>query len=114
LNGFLFDENLPRGLTFTPSLSTTHSTSLGISPSDTALCTYGREHSLAIVTKDADFSARIMFGSPPPWIVHLRIGNLRLATYDRALAKLWPSVEALSPAHKLVCVYEDRIESFSG
>jgi len=67
---------------------------------------------LVVVTKDADFSNRIMLSAPPPWIVHLRFGNLRLAAFHALLAKMWPHVEALLPAHKLVCVYSDRVEAF--
>lgn len=112
MNGFLLDENLPQRLTFTPSLPITRSATLGISPSDTLLWEYGRANGLAIVTKDSDFSHRIMLSTPPPWIVHLRFGNLRLKDFHALLAKMWPHVEALLPAHKLVCVYADRIESF--
>jgi predicted nuclease of predicted toxin-antitoxin system len=112
LKGFLFDENLPRRLTFRPSLPVIYSTSLGVSPSDTALWKHGRDQSLVIVSKDADFSDRIMLASPPPWIVHLRFGNLRRVDYHALLAKMWPRVEALLPASKLICVYADRIESF--
>jgi predicted nuclease of predicted toxin-antitoxin system len=112
LKGFLFDENLPRRLRFTPSLPVILSTSLGVSPSDTTLWNHGRDHLLAIVTKDADFSDRIMLTSPPPWIVHLRFGNLRRNDLHSLLAKMWPHIEALLPSHKLICVYRDRIESF--
>ncbi len=112
MNGFLLDENLPRRLTFTPSLPVVFSTSLGDSPSDTALWSYGREHTLVIVTKDADFSDRIMQAAPPPWIVHLRFGNLRRNDFHSLLARMWPGIEALLPDHKLICVYRDRIESF--
>jgi predicted nuclease of predicted toxin-antitoxin system len=112
LNGFLLDENLPQGLMFVPSLPITHSSSLGVSPSDTHLWEHARAHRLVIITKDADFSHRIMLSTPPPWIVHLRFGNLRLKEFHALLAKMWPHVEALLPAHKLVCIYSDRIESF--
>ena len=112
MNGFLFDENLPRRLTFTPSLPLLFSTSLGASPSDEMLWSHGRERSLVIVTKDADFSDRIMLAAPPPWIVHLRFGNLRRKDFHTLLAKMWPHIEALLPTHKLICVYRDRIESF--
>jgi predicted nuclease of predicted toxin-antitoxin system len=112
LNGFLLDENLPRRLTFTPSLPITHSDALGVRPSDTLVWEHARTHALAIITKDADFSHRIMLSTSPPWIVHLRFGNLRLRDYHALLAKIWPSIEALLPAHKLVCVYSDRLESF--
>jgi predicted nuclease of predicted toxin-antitoxin system len=112
LTGFLFDENLPRRLTFTPSLPAILSVPLGKRVSDTMVWNHCRNHLLAIVTKDADFSDRIMQETPPPWIVHLRFGNLRSKDYHALLAKVWPSIEALLPAHKLICVYRDRIESF--
>jgi predicted nuclease of predicted toxin-antitoxin system len=111
VTGFLFDENLPRRLTFAPSLPVTWSGTLGASPSDTAIWNHARAVGLAIVTKDADFSHRIMLATPPPWVVHLRFGNVRLAAYHALLAKLWPEVEALLPAHKLVNVYADRVEA---
>jgi predicted nuclease of predicted toxin-antitoxin system len=112
LKGFLIDENLPRRLTFAPSLPVTLSDVLGVSPSDTAIWQHARAHSLVIVTKDADFSHRIMLSTPPPWIVHLRFGNLRRKDFHALLARMWPHVEALLPAHKLICIYADRIESF--
>jgi predicted nuclease of predicted toxin-antitoxin system len=112
LNGLLLDENLPRRLTFVPSLPVTFSDSLGVSPPDSALWNHARDGSLVIVTKDADFSDRIMISVPPPWIVHLRFGNLRRKDFHALLTKMWPRVEALLPAHKLICVYRDRIEAF--
>lgn len=112
MKGFLFDENLPARLTFTPALPVVFSTSLGQRPSDAVLWDHGREHALAIVSKDTDFSDRIMLASPPPWIIHLRFGNLRRKEYHALLTKMWPRIEALLPDHKLICVYADRIESF--
>ena len=50
---------------------------------------------------------------PPPWIVHLRFGNIRREEFHRFLASVWPQIESFLPAHKLVCVYADRIEAFS-
>lgn len=112
MKGFVFDENLPRRLTFTPSLPFVFSTSLGQRPSDSTLWAHARDHALVIVSKDADFSDRIMLSAPPPWIVHLRFGNLRRNDYHTLLAKMWPHIEALLPANKLICVYADRIEAF--
>ena len=43
--------------------------------------------------------------------MHLRIGNLRRADFHVFLARVWPQIEALLPAHKLVNVYLDRIEA---
>ena len=63
------------------------------------------------MTKDADFSGRIILQTPPPWIVHLRFGNLRRREFHAVLARVWPQVEALLPTHKLVNVYPDRVEA---
>ena len=69
--------------------------------------------SRVIVTKDADFSDRILVSSPPPWIVHLRFGNMRRTEFHRFLSSVWKQVESLLPANKLICVYSDRIEAFA-
>jgi predicted nuclease of predicted toxin-antitoxin system len=111
LTGYLFDENLPRRLTFTPSLPITHATDLSASPTDTLLWEHAQAHRLAIVSKDADFSDRIMLSAPPPWVVRLAFGNLRLRDYHATLARAWPQIEALLPAHKLLIVHADRIEA---
>ena len=112
MKGFVLDENVPVRLAFQPALPVVSSTSvLGKSAEDSDLWDYAEEHSLVIVTKDADFSDRILVGAPPPWIVHLRFGNLRRRDFHRILSRMWPHVEALLPKHKLIAVYADRIEA---
>ena len=111
MTGWLLDENLPRRLTFKPSLQVLHATDLAASPTDTLLWDHARAHRLAIVSKDADFSDRIMRSGAPPWIVRLALGNLRLREYHAALARAWPHIESLLPAHKLLFVHADRIEA---
>jgi len=69
---------------------------------------------MVVVTKDADFSNRIMMSSPPPWIVHLRIGNVRRQEFHQLLQRVWPQVESLLPAHKLINVSVNRIEAIQG
>lgn len=64
-----------------------------------------------IVTRDARFSARILISAPRPWGVHLRPGNMRRRDFHALLARVWPRLEALLPDHKMVAVYEDRIEA---
>jgi len=112
VKGFLIDENLPRRLTFEPKLPVIHATDLGDSPTDTHLWQHSQLHELVIVSKDADFSDRIMLQSPPPWVVHLRFGNMRLNEFHALLQRLWPMVESRLPAHKLICLYPNRIEAF--
>lgn len=111
MKGFLFDENIPSRLIFTPSLSVISTNVLGQSPSDTMLWEYARANSFVIVTKDTDFSNRMMLSVPPPWVVHLRIGNMRKRNFHQFLASVWLQVESLLPANKLINVYIDRIEA---
>ena len=112
MNGFLFDENLPIKIQFTPSLPITHVSALGESPSDTQIWQYAKENNLVIVTKDVDFSDRLMLDLAPPKVVHLRIGNMRKRNFHLFLAKVWEQIESLCIDHKLTNVYLDRIEAF--
>lgn len=111
MKGFLFDENLPSRLKFSPSLPIVAATTVGQSPNDSALWEFARNEELVIVTKDADFSDRIIIGQPPPWVVHLRFGNLRRRDFHALLARVWPQVEQLLKTNKLVNVFADRIEA---
>jgi predicted nuclease of predicted toxin-antitoxin system len=63
-----------------------------------------------IVSKDADFSDRIITQSPPPRVVHLRFGNLGRNDFHALLARILPQIETLLKSHKLVNVFADRIE----
>ena len=109
MNGFLFDENLPINLRFTPAFPVIHV--LGEGPSDTQIWQYAKQNNLAIVTKDADFSDRLMVDAAPPKVVHLRFGNMRQRVFQAFLASVWSRIEALILDHKLIDVYQDRIEA---
>lgn len=110
MNGFLFDENLPSRLTFKPRLPVISVAEQRRSVSDTHVWELARKRRLVIVSKDADFSARIIISTPPPWVVHLRFGNMRRRDFHARLAAAWPQVEVLLKTHKLVNVYADRVE----
>ncbi len=111
MTGFLLDENLPNSLRFTPSLPVKHVRDLGPSLADTSIWTYAKEHNLVIVTKDADFSERILISEPPPKVIHLRFGNMRLVDFHAHLAKVWPRIEELLTTNKLTNIYADRLEA---
>ena len=110
MKGFLLDENLPSRLQCSPSLPVIAFSQVSRHPSDSDLWHYALRHELVIVSKDADFSDRIILQSPPPWVVHLRFGNLKRKEFHARLARAWPQIEALLKTHKLVNVYEDRLE----
>lgn len=111
MKGILLDENIPANITFIPALPVLHANELGKSISDSFLWDYAKAHEFVIVSKDADFTHRMLLASPPPWIVHLRFGNMRKREFHALLARLWPQIESLLPTHKLITVYANSIEA---
>jgi predicted nuclease of predicted toxin-antitoxin system len=110
MTGFLLDGNLPARLRFSPGLPLVPLSSVGQNPTDSQIWDFAKKRDLVIVSKDADFSDRIIANSPPPRVVHLRFGNLRRNDFHALLARVWPQVETLLETHKLVNVYADRLE----
>lgn len=78
--------------------------------SDSQVWDYAREHNLVIVTKDADFSERILLSLPPPRVVLLKVGNMRLAELRDFLLRSWSRIDELSRVYKLLIVRVDVIE----
>lgn len=78
--------------------------------SDEEVWNYAKENNLTIISKDADFSNRMMVEIPPPRIVHLRIGNMKLNAMHTLLNRIWKDIELMSEKNKLVIVFEDSIE----
>ena len=88
-----------------------HSTSLSPKVSDSLIWEHAKAHGYVIVTKDSDFSDRIMVSQPPPWGVRFCIGNVRPSEFHSFAQSIWPQVEGLLPEHRLVNIYLDRIEA---
>jgi predicted nuclease of predicted toxin-antitoxin system len=65
MKGFLLDENLPSRLKCLPGLPAVPFSKAGEHPSDTDIWNFALQHELVIVSKDADFSDRIIMQSPP-------------------------------------------------
>jgi len=110
MNGFLFDENLPTKIRFEISLPIIHVNTLGKGLTDTKLWEYAKQNNLVIISKDADFSNRMIVSKPPPRVIHLRLGNMKKDEFHDFLAKIWPKVEQLIKDNRLVNVYTNRIE----
>ncbi|HMP74328.1 MAG TPA: DUF5615 family PIN-like protein [Kiritimatiellia bacterium] len=110
MRGILLDENLPSGIRLPTNLSSVSVRDLDSSLSDSDVWLTAKEQKLVIVTKDADFRYRILQSNPPPWIVHIRLGNLRLRAFADKLIEVWPCIQSMLPDHKLITVFNDRIE----
>lgn len=75
---FLIDENLPYYFSLWDKPNIKHVFDLEGIKSDNEIWEYAKTNNLVIVTKDTDFSNKIMFKSPPPKVIHIRFGNIRI------------------------------------
>jgi len=78
---------------------------------DSQVWDYAREQDLTIVSKDSDFSVRALAEPPPPRVIHIRFGNLKMRAFHERISEIWPTVCELSERYRLVNVFEDRIEA---
>jgi predicted nuclease of predicted toxin-antitoxin system len=108
---FLIDANLPYRSSLWSGEDFQHMRNVGETWTDSQIWQYARSHQLIIVTKDTDFSDRIMVSNPPPRVVHIRLGNMRMRDFHGLISDLWPQVVALGAVNRLVRVYKDRIEA---
>ncbi len=107
---FLVDVNLPYHFKIWSSDDFIHLKDIDDTWADKRVWEYSKENNLTIISKDADFSARMMMNEPPPKVIHMRIGNMRLSELHDFVNKNWSSIIEMSIEHKLVNVFHDRIE----
>lgn len=107
---YLIDANLPYYFQLWHNEDYIHLKDIDDSMPDHEVWNYAKTNNLIIITKDTDFSSRIMLSVPPPKVIHLRIGNMRMHEIHKFLNRVWKEVEILIETHKLVNVYLDGIE----
>jgi len=108
---YLIDINLPRYFSVwaTDEFEFVHD--IDVRWKDTQIWQYATTNNLTIVTKDTDFSDRVLVSAIGPHVIHLRIGNMRMRAFHTLISGLWEDVCRLSIDHRLVHVYQDRIEA---
>ena len=77
---------------------------------DEQIWEYAKQHNLTIITKDSDFSNRILVSFPPPKVIHIKFGNLKMNEFHSLIINNWVEVLELSKGNKLVNVYKDSLE----
>ena len=107
---FLIDVNLPRYFSLWSSDEYEHVVNINDELKDSQIWLYAKQQHLTIVTKDADFSELALLNEPPPRVIHIRFGNMKMREFHQTLSKIWVDVCVLSENYKLVRVYQDRIE----
>ena len=110
---FLIDVNLPYYFSLWHGEAFIHQRDIDDEWSDSEIWNYAKAHNLIIVTKDSDFSHRIILYTPPPKIIHIRFGNMRMNQFHETLKKHWPEVLRLIETNKLVSIYIDRVEAIN-
>jgi len=108
---FLIDANLPYYIGIWHNRNYVYVQDIDPAWSDTEIWHYALTHNFVIVTKDADFSDRVLLSESPPRVVHIRVGNLRLKEFRNTIINLWPRVEDLIEEAQLVQVFCDRVEA---
>lgn len=108
---YLIDVNLPYRFALWAGDDFVHARDLGERWSDSQLWSFARENSLVIVSKDADFSDRALISQPPPWVVHIRYGNMKMRDFHGLISRQWPTIVALSQKNRLVRVYDSSVEA---
>ncbi len=107
---YLIDVNLPYRFSLWRGEDFLHQRDIDDEWTDQQIWDHAREHSLTIVSKDADFSNYIINRDPPPRVIHIRIGNISMRDFFTLMTAVWSDVCELSDSHKLVNVFRDRIE----
>jgi len=110
MSRFLIDANLPYQFSLWHGEDFEHVFDHDDTWSDMEIWCYAQQHNLIIVTKDADFSDWIMLSNPPPKVVHLRVGNMKMRDFHGFIQHVWPEIEKLVESYKLVIVHLDKIE----
>jgi predicted nuclease of predicted toxin-antitoxin system len=88
-----------------------HVHDLDASMPDLVLWQYAQERSVTIVTKDADFTDLILLQDPPPRVIHIKLGNMKLKVFYDTLHPIWKDMIFASENAKLVQVFKNRIVS---
>ena len=108
---YLVDANLPSKIKIWQTDEFEFVSRINDEWTDSEVWDYAKQNNLTIISKDSDFSHRIIVSNPPPKIIHIKIGNMKLKDFNSTIEKLWATAEKISENHKLVNVFIDRIEA---
>lgn len=113
MSRYLIDVNLPRRIDLWKGDDFEFVVDIDDEWTDSEIWDYARLNNLTIVSKDADFSHRMMTSEPPPRVIHIRVGNMRLHEFGQFIELAWTPTAAVSQEHKLVNLFRDRIEGIA-
>jgi predicted nuclease of predicted toxin-antitoxin system len=107
---YLIDVNLPYYFSLWRGTEYLHLKEVDDEWPDAQVWDFAKQGEMTIVSKDADFSSRALLGAPPPRVIHIRFGNLKMKEFHERISNAWPAVCEMSARCRLVNLFEDRIE----
>jgi predicted nuclease of predicted toxin-antitoxin system len=107
---YLIDVNLPYYFSLWNNENFVHQRNIDPKWKDNKIWDYAKKNNLTIITKDSDFSEKILFLQPPPRIIHIKFGNIKMKMFHKIVSGNWEEICKTSKYFKLVKVYIDRIE----
>lgn len=108
---YLIDVNLPYYFQLWNNPAFIHQKDINDTATDQDIWEYARQQELIIISKDKDFSLKLMAYGPPPKLIHRKFGNVKMKDFFHILTKCWPDVERLIQTHSLVNIYQNQIEA---
>ena len=107
---YIIDANLPYYFSLWKGEEYQHVIDIDPNMKDSEIWKYARENNLTIVTKDADFSDLVLLNNPPPRVIHIKLGNMKMKAFHNAVDNIWDEVLLMSQEYKLIRVYKEKIE----
>lgn len=108
---YLIDVNLPYYFSLWNNEQFIHQKDNNDEWSDKQIWDYARKNNLTIITKDSDFSHRIILTDPPPKVIHKRFGNVKMNEFFEILSTSWNDIMEMNNQCKLVNVFKTKIEA---
>lgn len=107
---YLIDVNLPYYFKLWNTDEYVHQIDLNPEASDKEIWDFAKREKLTIVTKDSDFSNRILISNPPPNVIHIKFGNMKMSEFHLFLNEIWEEAVKMSKEYKLVNIFKGGIE----
>jgi predicted nuclease of predicted toxin-antitoxin system len=108
---YLVDANLPYYFSQWNNDDFVHVNDLEFLQTDSQIWDYSKEKDLILLSKDADFTIRLLTFGPPPKVVQFKVGNLRIKEFHDFITKNWGIILSSIAENNLVNVFIDRIEA---
>ena len=75
---YLIDVNLPYYFSLWNTSEYLHQKDIDDMWLDEQIWEYAKENDLTIISKDSDFANRILLKNPPPKVIHIKLGNMKI------------------------------------